>query len=75
LKTKSQYVVLSILILIPAIVNLAVPIYNRKLPELFGMPFFYWFQTAWLALCSAFYIEFAHLANGGEKKQEENPNR
>jgi uncharacterized protein DUF3311 len=59
------------LILIPAIVNLTVPLYNRKLPEFFGMPFFYWFQTVWLALCSGFYIGFAHLMNGREKKQEE----
>ncbi|MBV9667266.1 MAG: DUF3311 domain-containing protein [Nitrososphaeraceae archaeon] len=58
------------MILIPAIVNLSVPIYNRNMPELFGMPFFYWFQTVWLALCSGFYIGFAHLMDGRVKKQE-----
>jgi uncharacterized protein DUF3311 len=40
------------------------------MPELFGMPFFYWFQTVWLALCSGFYIGFAHLMNGEKKKEE-----
>jgi uncharacterized membrane protein len=35
----------NLLLLIPFIV-LFTPIYNRKSPELFGMPFFYWFQFA-----------------------------
>lgn len=24
------------------------PIYNRAEPSLFGMPFFYWYQLAWV---------------------------
>jgi uncharacterized membrane protein len=35
----------NLLLLIPFIVLLT-PIYNRESPELFGMPFFYWFQFA-----------------------------
>ena len=29
-------------------VALWVPLYNRLDPSLFGIPFFYWFQTAWI---------------------------
>ena len=35
----------NLLLLIPFIV-LFTPLYNRESPELFGMPFFYWFQFA-----------------------------
>jgi hypothetical protein len=75
MKTKSRYVILALLILIPSIINLLTPLYNRRLPELFGMPFFYWFQTVWLALCSGFYLGFARLMSGGKNKEEETVNR
>jgi hypothetical protein len=35
------------LLLIPYIV-LWVPFYNTVEPQLFGFPFFYWFQLAWI---------------------------
>ena len=35
----------NLLLLVPFII-LFTPIYNRRSPELFGMPFFYWFQFA-----------------------------
>ena len=65
MKNKARYVILALLILIPSIVNLSVSLYNRKMPELFGMPFFYWFQTLWLVCCSGFYLGFAYLMRGG----------
>lgn len=34
------------LLLVPIVICLAVPFYNRTDPVLFGMPFFYWFQLA-----------------------------
>jgi len=61
MKINRNYVILAILILIPSFVDLAVPIYNRDMPELFGVPFFYWFQTMWLFASAGFYIVFAHL--------------
>ena len=36
-----------ILLLIPYLV-LWVPLYNTVEPTLFGFPFFYWFQLAWI---------------------------
>lgn len=38
------------LLLIPIIVPLLTPIYNRVEPDLGGMPFFYWCQLAFIAL-------------------------
>ena len=36
-----------LLLLVPMIV-LWVPLYNTIEPTLFGFPFFYWFQLAWI---------------------------
>jgi uncharacterized membrane protein len=63
--SKTRYIILALLILIPSAVNLGVPIYNRDYPELFGMPFFYWFQTFWLVACTGFYLVYSKLV---EKK-------
>ncbi len=38
------------LLLVPIVVPLLVPLYNRTDPTLFGWPFFYWFQLALVAL-------------------------
>ena len=38
------------LLLIPIVVPLIVPIYNRVEPTLFGWPFFYWGQLLFVAL-------------------------
>jgi hypothetical protein len=71
----ARFVILALLILIPAVINLSTPLYNRIEPQLFGIPFFYWFQTVWLALCSGFYLVFAHLMDGRKEKEEETLNR
>ncbi|MGH8460417.1 MAG: DUF3311 domain-containing protein [Stenotrophobium sp.] len=45
-----------LLLLAVAAVSLWVPLYNRDQPRLAGIPFFYWFQFAWIvfsALCTA----------------------
>ena len=33
-----------LLLLIPCVIAVWVPLFNSIAPELFGMPFFYWFQ-------------------------------
>ena len=35
---------------LPFVFTLLPFIYNRKSPELIGMPFFYWYQTVWVVL-------------------------
>ncbi|MCH4815227.1 MAG: DUF3311 domain-containing protein [Saccharolobus sp.] len=39
-----------ILLLIPFIAYFAIPTYNKVEPDLGGLPFFYWYQTLWLAI-------------------------
>ena len=69
MKTKfAMYIVLPVLVFVPSAVNLLVPLYNREMPDLFGVPFFYWFQTIWLVVCSGFYLAFAHLMRGMDEK-------
>ncbi len=36
------------LLLLPFLGLLWVPLYNRHDPTLFGFPFFYWYQLAWV---------------------------
>ena len=37
-----------LMLLIPFAATLAVPLYNRAEPALWGFPFFYWYLFAWL---------------------------
>jgi hypothetical protein len=41
---------LRILFVLPFIAMLWVPSYNRLTPELFGFPFFYWYQLLWVVI-------------------------
>jgi len=36
------------MLLIPFVGLLWVPFYNQAVPELFGFPFFYWYQFVWV---------------------------
>jgi Protein of unknown function (DUF3311) len=38
------------LLVVPAIALAFPAIYSRATPELFGFPFFYWYQIAWILL-------------------------
>ena len=39
-----------LLLLIPIVGLLATPIYAKPDPELFGFPFFYWYQFVWVPI-------------------------
>ena len=41
-----------ILLLLPFLGLLLTPLYNAETPTLFGFPFFYWYQLAWVPLTS-----------------------
>ncbi len=45
-------IIMKFLLLIPFIGLLWVPFYNFAEPELFGFPFFYWYQLAWVPITS-----------------------
>jgi hypothetical protein len=40
----------AVLLLIPCVALAAVPVYSRETPELWGWPFFYWYQVLWVLL-------------------------
>ncbi len=43
---------MALLLLLPFIGLLWVPFYNAAEPSLFGFPFFYWYQIAWVPMSS-----------------------
>ncbi|APH55370.1 Hypothetical protein GbCGDNIH9_2052 [Granulibacter bethesdensis] len=55
-----------LLFLLPFVAMLAVPFYNRIEPSLGGVPFFYWYQTAWVfitAILAAIVYRAEHKAD------------
>jgi uncharacterized membrane protein len=44
---------IKILLLVVFVIALAVPFFNKLTPELFGFPFFYWYQMAVVLVSSA----------------------
>lgn len=66
---KPRLVAAAVLILIPFVVYLAIPTYNRATPELAGIPFYYWWQTLWLALSAALFIGAAFLIDWGQPEE------
>ena len=53
-----------LLLLLPCVIAVWAPLYNRVDPQLFGMPFFYWFQLL-LVPFSAVCIYLADRAGRG----------
>lgn len=43
-----------VLLLVPCVLALAVPLYNRDAPRLFGFPFFYWALIALVPISAVF---------------------
>jgi hypothetical protein len=41
------------LLLLPFVALLYPPLYSHVSPRLFGFPFFYWYQAAWLVITAA----------------------
>jgi hypothetical protein len=50
---KPKMIAAGVLLLIPIVALMWVPSYTRTDPELFGFPFFFWYQFLWVFLCSA----------------------
>jgi hypothetical protein len=50
---KRKMAAAGVLLAIPLIALMWVPSYTRTDPEVFGFPFFFWYQFIWVFLCSA----------------------
>jgi hypothetical protein len=61
----------NLLLLIP-LLWLLTPVFNRSGPELFGMPFFYWFQFAGIAVGVAV-TSVVYLKTRGEPAEVDVP--
>jgi hypothetical protein len=49
---RRRRMIMWLLLLLPFIGLLWVPFYNMMEPALFGFPFFYWYQLAWVPITS-----------------------
>jgi hypothetical protein len=56
-----------LLLLIPFVALLCVPLYNSMRPQLFGIPFFYWYQMIWTFLAAAI-MGVVYLLDKGPRK-------
>ncbi len=70
---KPKMVAAGVLLLIPIVALMWVPSYAKTDPELFGFPFFFWYQFLWVFLCSAmtwcaYLLTLAARRNGGDDR-------
>jgi Protein of unknown function (DUF3311) len=56
-----------LLLLIPYVAVLWVPFYDRVEPTLAGIPFFYWYQMAWIVLGAAVMLPVYWFEERGNK--------
>jgi hypothetical protein len=56
-----------LLFILQAVVALWPPLYNKVDPTWLGMPFFYWFQLAWVVVAAVFtaIVYFATASRAG----------
>jgi hypothetical protein len=62
----------AVLLAVPIIALLLVPTYAKKGPELWGFPFFYWYQLLWVFLaamftCAAYLLISRSRRPGGDR--------
>jgi hypothetical protein len=48
------------LLVVPFVATLVPPFYAHRTPELFGFPFFYWYQVLWIVI-SALIVGFVYV--------------
>jgi len=65
--TTGEKVAIAVLLLIPVVFYMA---YNYASPELLGVPFFYWFQTLWLAISAVLFTVAAVIWERGLSREE-----
>ncbi|MEM3851653.1 MAG: DUF3311 domain-containing protein [Methanomassiliicoccales archaeon] len=68
---KGSYIVAAVLLVIPTVVLLDVPLYNKVNPELAGVPFFWWFQGLWLVIAAIMYLGAALILTSADPDKGE----
>ncbi|AFZ70833.1 Protein of unknown function (DUF3311) [Caldisphaera lagunensis DSM 15908] len=59
--SSGEIIIIAILLIIPFLVYLLYPTYNKVEPTLGGLSFFYWYQTLWLALSGILFAIAAYI--------------
>jgi len=71
---KRKMAAAGVLLAIPLVALMWVPSYTRTDPELFGFPFFFWYQFLWVFLCSGLtwcaYLLTLSARQGGRDEDE-----
>ena len=57
---------MGLLLLVPFIGLLWVPFFNQTQPALFGFPFFYWYQLAWVPVSALLTFVVWRSRRGGD---------
>lgn len=57
-----------LLLVVPFVATLLPPIYDRNAPTLVGLPFFYWYQLAWVVV-SALITLFVYARTRAERSE------
>jgi hypothetical protein len=61
---KSKWTPLWFLLLLPYLGLLFAGLYNKAAPDLFGFPFFYWYQLLWVPITSVLiYIVYRSVSD------------
>ena len=63
-----RWVLITLLLAPAAVVPLLVPLYDSNDPELFGFPFYYWFQMAMIPAAVVLTVIAYYLAKGADRR-------
>jgi len=66
---KRRFRLSTLLLPIPYIAMMWVPYYNRIEPEIAGIPFFYWYQMAWIVIGALILLPAYYSATRGSDDQ------
>ncbi len=70
-RNRPVWWLVGILLLIPTVMPLMVNLYAREDPELFGFPFFFWYQFMWIPLAAGLtYIAYRITIRQEERDRE-----
>jgi hypothetical protein len=70
-RNRPVWWLVGILLLIPIVMPLMVNLYAREDPELFGFPFFFWYQFMWIPLAAGLtYIAYRITTRQEQRDRE-----
>ena len=69
-KGRSGFRSIHLLLLIPFAAMMWVPFYNRALPAIAGIPFFYWYQLLWIPLGALLLLLVYRIEERGSRGAE-----